>query len=299
MRILLTYISVVLLWSTTPLAIKWSGEGPGFLFGVTSRMSIGTLCLLLYVGLMRKAIPLHRKAILTYCAVALQIYGAMLPTYWASQFLPSGWISVVSGLTPLMTAIFSAIFLRERSLTLGKLFAYSLGLGGLSVIFGSALQISVQAAFGIGALLLSTIFQATSSVGIKRINAKLPALIQVMGGLLISTPLYVITWVIIDKGQIPTALSITALAYILYLGVIATTLGFIFYYYLLTHLTATRVSLINLVSPVLALLVGHFFNNEHLTLKVLFGTLLIISALFIHEIFERLPAFKSKQKQSP
>ena len=192
MRILLTYISVVLLWSTTPLAIKWSGEGPGFLFGVTSRMSIGTLCLLLYVGLMRKAIPLHRKAILTYCAVALQIYGAMLPTYWASQFLPSGWISVVSGLTPLMTAIFSAIFLRERSLTLGKLFAYSLGLGGLSVIFGSALQISVQAAFGIGALLLSTIFQATSSVGIKRINAKLPALIQVMGGLLISTPLYVI-----------------------------------------------------------------------------------------------------------
>ena len=282
MRILLTYISVVLLWSTTPLAIKWSGEGPGFLFGVTSRMSIGTLCLLLYVGLMRKAIPLHRKAILTYCAVALQIYGAMLPTYWASQFLPSGWISVVSGLTPLMTAIFSAIFLRERSLTLGKLFAYSLGLGGLSVIFGSALQISVQAAFGIGALLLSTIFQATSSVGIKRINAKLPALIQVMGGLLISTPLYVITWVIIDKGQIPTALSITALASILYLGVIATTLGFIFYYYLLTHLTATRVSLINLVSPVLALLVGHFFNNEHLTLKVLFGTLLIISALFIH-----------------
>ena len=265
MRILLTYISVVLLWSTTPLAIKWSGEGPGFLFGVTSRMSIGTLCLLLYVGLMRKAIPLHRKAILTYCAVALQIYGAMLPTYWASQFLPSGWISVVSGLTPLMTAIFSAIFLRERSLTLGKLFAYSLGLGGLSVIFGSALQISVQAAFGIGALLLSTIFQATSSVGIKRINAKLPALIQVMGGLLISTPLYVITWVIIDKGQIPTALSITALASILYLGVIATTLGFIFYYYLLTHLTATRVSLINLVSPVLALLVGHFFNNEHLT----------------------------------
>ncbi len=299
MRILLTYISVVLLWSTTPLAIKWSGEGPGFLFGVTSRMSIGTLCLLLYVGLMRKAIPLHRKAILTYCAVALQIYGAMLPTYWASQFLPSGWISVVSGLTPLMTAVFSAIFLRERSLTLGKLFAYSLGLGGLSVIFGSALQISVQAAFGIGALLLSTIFQATSSVGIKRINAKLPALIQVMGGLLISTPLYVITWVIIDKGQIPTALSITALASILYLGVIATTLGFIFYYYLLTHLTATRVSLINLVSPVLALLVGHFFNNEHLTLKVLFGTLLIISALFIHEIFERLPAFKSKQKQSP
>ena len=28
---------------TTPLAIQWSGEGPGFLFGVTGRMAIGAL----------------------------------------------------------------------------------------------------------------------------------------------------------------------------------------------------------------------------------------------------------------
>ncbi|MCX7084861.1 MAG: DMT family transporter [Methylococcales bacterium] len=296
MRILLTYISVILLWSTTPLAIKWSGEGAGFLFGVTSRMTLGTICLLLFVALTRKALPLHRKALLTYGAVALQIYGAMLPTYWAAQFLPSGWISVVSGITPLMTALLSAIFLGERSLTLGKLFAYSLGIGGLSIIFGSALQISIHAAFGIGALLLSTVFQASSSVSIKRINAKLPALIQVMGGLLIATPLYIITWAIVEDAQLPNSLSITALASILYLGIIATTLGFIFYYYLLTHLTATRVSLINLISPVLALLVGHFVNHELLTIKILFGTLLIISALFIHEIIERLPTFKSKRK---
>lgn len=44
MRVLAAYISVVLLWSTTPLAIKWSGEGPGYLFGATGRMTIGALC---------------------------------------------------------------------------------------------------------------------------------------------------------------------------------------------------------------------------------------------------------------
>jgi drug/metabolite transporter (DMT)-like permease len=294
MRILLTYISVVLLWSTTPLAIKWSGEGPGFLFGVTSRMTIGTLCLLLFVGVMRKPIPLHRKAILTYCAVALQIYGAMIAVYWAAQFMPSGWISVVSGLVPLMTALLSAIFLGERSLTFGKLLSYGMGIGGLIIIFGSALQISLNAALGIGALLISTFIQATSSVWIKRISAQLPALTQVSGGLLIALPLYLITWLIIDKGQLPTSLSVINIASILYLGVIATTLGFIFYYYLLTHLTATRVSLINLISPILALLLGYVVNHEHITLHVLSGTLLILSALFLHEFFERLPAFKAK-----
>ena len=294
MRILLTYISVVLLWSTTPLAIKWSGEGPGFLFGVTSRMTIGTLCLLLFVGVMRKPIPLHHKAILTYCAVALQIYGAMIAVYWAAQFMPSGWISVVSGLVPLMTALLSAIFLGERSLTFGKLLSYGMGIGGLIIIFGSALQISLNAALGIGALLISTFIQATSSVWIKRISAQLPALTQVSGGLLIALPLYLITWLIIDKGQLPTSLSVINIASILYLGVIATTLGFIFYYYLLTHLTATRVSLINLISPILALLLGYVVNHEHITLHVLSGTLLILSALFLHEFFERLPAFKAK-----
>ncbi len=294
MRILLTYISVVLLWSTTPLAIKWSGEGPGFLFGVTSRMTIGTICLLLFVGVMRKPIPLHRKAILTYCAVALQIYGAMIAVYWAAQFMPSGWISVVSGLVPLMTALLSAIFLGERSLTFGKLLSYGMGIGGLIIIFGSALQISLNAALGIGALLISTFIQATSSVWIKRISAQLPALTQVSGGLLIALPLYLITWLIIDKGQLPSSLSVINIASILYLGVIATTLGFIFYYYLLTHLTATRVSLINLISPILALLLGYVVNHEHITLHVLSGTLLILSALFLHEFFERLPAFKAK-----
>ena len=28
------YLAVVLIWSTTPLAVKWSGEGPGFLLGL-------------------------------------------------------------------------------------------------------------------------------------------------------------------------------------------------------------------------------------------------------------------------
>ncbi|HLF97561.1 MAG TPA: EamA family transporter, partial [Methylococcaceae bacterium] len=44
MRVPLAYIGVILLWATTPLAIKWSGEGPGFLFGVTGRMAIGAAC---------------------------------------------------------------------------------------------------------------------------------------------------------------------------------------------------------------------------------------------------------------
>jgi drug/metabolite transporter (DMT)-like permease len=295
MRIPLTYISVILLWATTPLAIKWSGDGPGFLFGVTARMAIGMVCVLFVLVLMRQRLVWHRKARLTYLAVALQIYGSMLAVYWAAQFIPSGWISVIFGLTPLMTALLAAIFLGEHSLDPGKLLAYGLGVSGLAIMFGSALQLGYDAVLGISGVLISALLQSVSSVWIKRIAARLPALSQVAGGLLLALPAYLLTWGIAD-GHWPTEFTPANLAAIIYLGVIATTIGFALYYYLLTHLPATRVALITLVSPLLALMLGHSVNHEPLTMKIVTGTLFILSALILHEFFDRLSALMPKRK---
>lgn len=284
--VVLAYIFIVLLWSTTPLAIKWSAEGPGFLFGVTARMTIGAACTLMALGLSQQRLIWHSKALQTYLAVALQIYGSMLVVYWAAQFIPSGWISVIFGLTPLMTALLVALWLAERSLTKGKVLSYILGIVGLAVMFGSALQLGNEAVMGICGVLVSTFLQSFSAVWVKRIDAKLPALTQVTGGLLLSLPLYLLTWVSFD-GHWPTDLPITSWASIVYLGVIATTIGFALYYYLLIYLSATRVALITLISPVMALALGHFVNHEPLTMKVLIGSALILLALVSHEFFDR------------
>jgi drug/metabolite transporter (DMT)-like permease len=291
MRIPLAYISIVLLWATTPLAIKWSSEGPGYLFGVTGRMVIGTACILLMLALSRQRLAWHSKALQTYLAVAVQIYGSMLVVYWAAQFIPSGWVSVIFGLLPLMTALLAAVWLRERSLTLGNLLAYIMGISGLWIMFGSALQLGHGAALGIIGVLVSTFLQAISTVWVKRINAKIPALSQVTGGLLLSLPIYLVTWAGFD-GHWPSEISFVSLASIVYLGAIATTVGFVLYYYLLIHQSATKVSLITLISPVMALLLGHAVNNEPLTVKVVTGTLLILGALLMHELSARLAGLK-------
>jgi drug/metabolite transporter (DMT)-like permease len=47
MRLVLAFVGVVLIWTTTPLGIKWSSVGVSFIFGVTARMSIGLFCLLI------------------------------------------------------------------------------------------------------------------------------------------------------------------------------------------------------------------------------------------------------------
>ena len=287
MRIALAYIGVILLWATTPLAIKWSGEGPGFIFGAGSRMAIGTICMLCLLIIGRKRLPSHKKAKQTYLAVAIQIYGAMLSVYWGAQFIPSGWVSIIFGLSPFITAFFAAIWLKERSLTLAKIVSYFLGLSGLAILFSSALQLSIQAVYGIIGILTAVTLQTASAVWVKRIHAKLPAATQVTGGLIFALPVYLITWIVFDNAQWPQHLSVLNIASIVYLGLIATTIGFVLYYYVLIHLAATTVGFIPMISPVLALYLGYTMNQEPLTAKILTGTTLILSALVMHEFFDK------------
>ncbi|MGZ8144379.1 MAG: DMT family transporter [Methylosarcina sp.] len=293
----MAYITVVLLWSTTPLAIKWSSEGPGFLFGATARMTIGAGCILFALAGTKQRLPWHGKALMTYLAVALQIYGSMVSVYWGAQFIPSGWISVLFGLTPIMTALFAVCCLSERNLSLGRFLSYLIGIGGLTVMFGSASQMGRDAVMGIVAVVSAVLLQSLSAVWVKYIDAKLSALIQVAGGLTFALPAYLLTWGVID-GHWPSILPMASVASILYLGMIATTIGFVLYYYLLTQLEATSVALITLISPVLALLLGKTINQEPLTVRVLGGSLLILSALVMHEFFDRLVGFKKARRNS-
>ncbi len=285
MRVLLAYLTLVLMWSTTPLAIKWSGEGPGFLFGVMARMTIGMVCVLLLIAAFRQPLPRNRLALMNYFAVFIYLCPSMLALYWASQFIPSGWLAVICGLNPMITALMSAAWLGERALKRRKLLAYAMGLGGLALMFGTALNHSEPAIFGVVGVLVAGVLQCASSVWVKRLHSGLPALTQVGGGLVLSVPIFLTVWGILD-GCPPASMPMASVLSIAYLGLFATPLGFALYFYILKHLAATEVSLISLLTPVLALLVGHLSNHEPITARLTVGTLLILLAVFAHE-FEK------------
>ncbi|WP_367650861.1 DMT family transporter [Methylomonas sp. ZR1] len=286
-RLALAYFGVILVWTTTPLAIKWSSIGVSFVFGAMARMSTGLACLLLLLLLLRRRLPLNRPALITYLAVAIQLYGSMLITYWSAQFVPSGWISVIFGLSPFMTAFMAAAYLQERSLGWGKLFAYCLGMGGLVVMFSSALELDELALQGLIGVLVATFIHAASAVWVKQIDARLPALQLVTGGLLVAVPLYFGTWYWLDGGLLPENIPQQTLYSIAYLGVIATTLGFALYYFVLANMQATNVAMMNLMTPIMSLVLGYSVNQEPLTIKTMAGTALIMCALLIYEIVNR------------
>ncbi|MDY6979273.1 MAG: EamA family transporter, partial [Pseudomonadota bacterium] len=69
------YIGVVLIWSTTPLAIKWSGEGAGFLFGVAARMWLGALVCVVLLTLLSRGLPREPAALKSYLAGGIGVFG--------------------------------------------------------------------------------------------------------------------------------------------------------------------------------------------------------------------------------
>jgi drug/metabolite transporter (DMT)-like permease len=278
----LAFLATIMIWSTTPLAIKWSSEGLGFMFAATTRMAIGTLGCLLLLMLSRGRLHWHKAAVQTYLAAGLGIYGAMSCVYWGAQFIPSGLVSVIFGLTPLMTGLMASYWLGEQSLIPVRLIGLASALSGLVLVFGTGDHTDHATLLGMLSVFIAVVLHSLSTVWVKRIGAELPVLTVAAGGLVTALPLYLLTWGLID-GRMPETIPSKALASIIYLGLFGSVMGFILFYYVLKHVEASRVGLIPLVTPVSALIIGSILNGEVIPPVVWSGTGLILLGMAIYQ----------------
>ena len=280
------FVTVILIWSTTPLAIKWSALGVGFSFAVFSRMAIGVLLSAVLLAAFRVRVPLHRKALSAYLAGGVSMFGAMALTYWSSQFVSSGMIAVLFGLSPLITSLGAALWLEEESLTTSKLAGMAMGVLGLFLVFRGGLGLGTGSMAGLLALVLAVVSQSLGLVWLKRINDDSPPLAMTLGILIVALPLFFAAWWVVD-GHVPATMPGRAVAATVYLGVFGSVLGFALYYYLIKHMEAGRIALITLITPVMALLLGHGLNNEAVQPQVWKGAASIVMGLCVHRWGER------------
>lgn len=288
MSVPFAYAAVVLIWSTTPLAIQWSSAGAGFAFAVLARMAIGVVLALALLAAWRIGLPLHGRARRAYLVSGLGTFGALICTYWGAQYIHSGLVSVLFGLSPLVTGALAALWLDEPALKPARLAGMLLALAGLAVIFAGGGEASgTQATAGIVALLAAVLCYSASLVGLKRIADDSPPLATTAGSLIVSLPLFALAWLAVD-GRVPHELPLRTGAAIAYLGVFGSVLGFALYYYVIKHMEAGKVALITLVTPVLALLLGHAVNGEAVDARVWAGSALISLGLVLHQWQEGL-----------
>ena len=283
MSIPVAYLGIILIWSTTPLAIQWSTQGTSFALAVFARMLIGAVVAALIIIVWRIRFPLHDRARRAYLVGGLGLFIAMALTYWAARFVHSGLISVLFGLSPLAAGILAALFLGERSLTRLKLAGMLLGAAGLATIFihGDSLGHEHVLA-GLIALVVAVFIYSGCLVWLKHIGDDSPPLATTVGTLAVSLPFFGLVWYLTD-GQIPAMIPPRSGAAIVYLGVFGSVIGFALYYYVIKHLDTSKVALITLITPVIALLLGHWLNGEIIGLRLWLGTALILLGLSVHQ----------------
>ena len=171
---------------------------------------------------------------------------------------------------------------------------------GLAVMFLESYHLGKTVLYGISAVTLATICYSVSLVAVKYIDAGISAASTMTGALLICAPLFLGIWYF-TGGSYPTVIPFKAAASIIYLGVVASVIGFMLFYYLLQRLHPTRLSSITLITPCCALILGNVLNSEPITARIITGTIMVLIGLFMFEfgvaIF-RAPLF-GKQEPLP
>ncbi len=295
----LAYFVVVLIWSTTPLALKWSvetGSSTGSLF---ARIALATVIGLLYLHAIKRPLRWHKTAVHSYVIAAIGLFGSLGLVYLAAPAVSSGLIAVINGLGPLMTGLLNQFWPNATRLRAPQWFGCLLGFGGIFVVFGDALNTRPEQLPALCMLLVATVILSGSAIALQRVKADEHPLNQTVGTLLVTTPFFGLLW--LGSGQtLDLTLTLRATSAIVYLAVIGSLTALLCYYLLLTRLSAAAVSMVSLITPVIALALGTVLNGERPGASIWIGTALIISALATYLLTSNpRPAIKDTKSVAP
>ncbi|KGJ93844.1 DMT family transporter [Colwellia psychrerythraea] len=294
MSVSIAYLAVLLIWSTTPLGIVWSSESINPSLAVLLRMLIALVLGALVIKVRKINIPWHKNALTLYTYSALGIFGGMLCSYLAASYLSSGIMSLVFGLSPVISAILAKKILAEPSISSVRKLSMAISLIGLAVVCSDNFTLADNGIYGVVFILLAVFFFSLSGVLVKSVSIAIHPLATTVGSLTVATPMFLVSWLLLD-GTLPVELwqekSIWAT---LYLGIFGSLIGFYAYFTVLQKLSASNVTLITLITPVIALSLGATLNGEEINDKLIIGAFMVLLGLSLYHFGHLIPGFKKK-----
>jgi drug/metabolite transporter (DMT)-like permease len=272
------YALLVLIWSSTWVAIKIGLEDAPALLGAGVRFALAGVLLLGYAALRRR--PLRTDRLLALILGLLPFAFCYGLVYWGEQYIPSGLTAVLFGVMPLYTAILAAALLHDEPLRARVLLGVALALAGLSLAFAESLVLGSEerAALGAAAVVLSPLGAALGNIAIKRRAGGLDAIVlngwaMLVGGVL----LLAASALSEDWGE--AVWGAKALGSILYLAVVGSAVAFVTLTVLLREMSAQASSYIALMIPFGALVFGAVLYDEEITGRALAGAALVVAGL--------------------
>jgi len=287
---LFAFVVAAVGWGTGGIAIRAAlGEGVGEWTLATIRIVIAALLvggLLLIRGV--RTIDRTNIQVGTVMGVLNLTFPYVVFTF-AYAHASAGFVGLFAALIPLATAIYAHFMLREEPLTRSKVIGLSVGFAGVMVLLvsgdtGLGDAGSPMLAAGLSIAGVATIgyagayarrrageYDATTVTGVQ----------FVVGALLLVPAMLVI------EGM-PTDINGLGWSLMLYMGIASTFMPFLIFYVLIRTISATNVSLIGYLVPLVALVGGILILGESLEPGIAMGGLLIFGGMLLTDRAGRL-----------
>ena len=202
--------------------------------------------------------------------------------YWAEQWVPSGLTAVLFATSPLWVALAAHVALPAERLRAATAAGVLLGFAGVAVIFSEDLRAlgGPHVAGAAALLLIAPLTAAVGIVAVKRWAAGMHPLAIVAMPMALTAAAMGCVALATEAGQ-PVRLAGLPLAALLYLALCGSALSFSLYFWLLGRLPATTLSLINYLTPIVALLIGGAALGERFTPRTLAGSALVVGGVAV------------------
>jgi drug/metabolite transporter (DMT)-like permease len=272
---------VYVVWGSTYLGIELAGETmPGF-FGAGVRFTIAGLLMLGFIAWRRSpgTLRIGRAELLSAAVVGLLLPGANSILFVTEQKVPIGLTSLIIASIPLWVLLLR-LLVRERPDLLSTI-GLVIGFGGIVLLVHpgsdtgplSYLLITVAASFmwALGSFLSPRIPVPRDALVATGYEMLCGGLVLLLIGVVAYSPSE------LDPGHW-SARSILGLVYLITFGSL---LGYSAYVWLLANAPIAKVSTYAYVNPVIAIALGVIVLDESITLRIVFGALLILAAVAI------------------
>jgi len=283
-RALLMGLSFVLMWSSafTSARIAVAYASPLLLLSV--RFLISGLLAMLIAKALGQRISLTRNQWLAVALFGLLQNGVYLgANFVAMQWIEAGLAAIIASILPLLVALLSWLFFKEKLPILAVL-GLCAGLGGVIIIMWSRLSGGaditgvVLAFLGVGALSLATLLVrgATSSGNILMVVG---LQMLVASAALFPASVAFETWYVVWSWQLIVAFTYTTLVP----GVLATLIWFL----LVRRIGAVRSSSFHFLNPFLGVAIAAAVVGESLTLQDIAGVFVITLGIIAVQLSKR------------
>ncbi|MFQ5528131.1 MAG: DMT family transporter [Thermoanaerobaculia bacterium] len=269
---------LVLIWGTTWAVIRLGLEGVPPFAGVSLRFLLAAAILLLLarpLGVPDQRGPLLYRIWLVQTTFSFCVsYGVV---YWAEQWVPSGLASIVFATMPLFVALFAHWRLPAEPLRLGQLAGVVGGFLGVVVLFSDDLTLAARSEILVPAvaLLVSPIAAATAHVYVKKWGSGIhPMNVITVPMMLTGAAMGALSLIVETDRSIK--LDFQSVGALLYLAILGSVVTFTVYYWVLERIAATRLALITLAIPMVAVLVGTVFLDEPFSARTAAGAALVL-----------------------